>query len=426
MVSIAIQNIHHLFVKNEVTINNYVMEMINKGFIKYLYFDDYNFRDSYNTLTYKKIKGMLEQYSWNDLGLNKAEIILSSKDLQDKCDILLNFNVTRASEFTKGVKQFDGLKVFHLMDYFWIEPGSAKYDRLKKFGIDYLMSFSSSDKHCPYFQKYFPDYVGKVIPVPFGYHSRFMNKVPFEKRVHKCIALGAVNPLNRPDSPLNNWIETAAFYPDEVWAHKFRRMLFKEKRTLAQIMDSMLPEFPQSRKWDYDIVEKFNQYQMFVSCESIFYFPSAKTFEGPASGSVLVCSDHPCFSEYGFVDGVNCVKHRQLDINDFKDKVSYYVDHQEELNKIQKCGTDFVRECYSHQAIAQKLYSILETLYKGKNPDYSKIWATKIPEISTDNKNEEKASQEKHFNDYKNNESTLSHKNQVALRKYLFIANNHK
>lgn len=411
MVNIAIQNIHHLFLKNDVTINNYVMDMINEGYIKYLYFDDYNFMDSYNTPTYKKVKEMLEIYSPSDLGLDKTKVILSSKALQKNCDILLNFNVTKASEFTKGVKEFKGLKIFHLMDYFWIEPGSVKCERLKEFGINYVMSFSSSDKHCSYFQKYFQDYKNKVIPVPFGYQERFINEVPFENRIHKCVALGSVNPLNRPESPLNNWKETAMFYPDEVWMHKFRRLLVNEKVSLTQIMDSLLAEFPKIQDWNYDIVDKFNQYQMFVSCESIFFFPPAKTFEGTASGSVLICSDHPCFSEYGFIDGVNCIKHRQMDVNDFRKKVSYYINHQKELSEIQKSGTEFVRECYSHQVIAHKLYYILEMLHNGKTPDCPKIWATKMAKINTEKEN---AMKEK-------DKSRVIYRNQASLKRYIFM-----
>jgi hypothetical protein len=382
MVKIAIQNIHHLFAKGDVTINNYINNMVNSGHIKYLYFDDKNFRDSYGSLTYKKINHLLTLSSEGEIELDKTEIIFSPKVLQEKCDVLLNFNVTKKSEFTPGIKYFEGLKIFHLMDYFWVEPASAKNERLKEYRIDYVMSYSSSDKHCPFFQHFFPGYIGKVIPVPFGYHQRFENIDQFSNRIPKCIALGSVNPLNRIDAPPDYWREPASFYPDDAWMHKFRRILVKEKDNLKSIMDSTLAEFPKTREWNYDIVKKFNEYQMFTSCESIFYFPPAKTFEGPASGCVLVCSNHPCFTDYGFVDGINCIKHNQFDIQNFREKILYYQTHQEDLEQIQQRGTTFVRNRYSHQMIGQKLHHIFDMLYRGKQPEYSTIWQKSCEDLA--------------------------------------------
>ncbi|MEO8103395.1 MAG: hypothetical protein ABI790_12775, partial [Betaproteobacteria bacterium] len=46
------------------------------------------------------------------------------------------------------------------------------------------------------------------------------------------------------DAPVRNYRETADFYPDECWFHKFRRDLVLEKERLSDCMDSMLPEFP--------------------------------------------------------------------------------------------------------------------------------------------------------------------------------------
>lgn len=354
--NIAIHNIHKLPNLSNLRIHNYVLELVKKGFVKYLYFDGLDFRNNYGLPLLRLLEELKKQYNWADLGLDKTEIIFSSKKLRNKCDVLLNFNSARVEEFTEGVRKFDGLKIFHLMDYFWIDPGSRKYQRLKDYGVDYLFNYSSPDKYCPYFKKYFPDYIGKVIPVSFGFSPRFKEEKSFEERKKKCVALGSVNPFRPADSDPINYIETANFYKNEKWLHRFRRMLVENKDQLFGVMDSMLPVFPEYKDFKYDLVEKFNEYQMFVSDETMFYFPTAKTYEGPASGAVMVCSDHPCFTDLGFIDGVNCIKHRQLDILDFKEKVNYYIKNEDKLEKIQKAGTDFVLKEYSHSAIADKLY----------------------------------------------------------------------
>ena len=93
-------------------------------------------------------------------------------------------------------------------------------------------------------------------------------------------------------------------------------------------IDSMLPEFPQIKDFRYDLVEKFNDYRMFTSCESIFNFPPAKYFEGPASGSVLVCAEHDCNKEFGFKDGDNCIMYEPYNIDNFKEKISFYIKNE--------------------------------------------------------------------------------------------------
>ena len=111
-----------------------------------------------------------------------------------------------------------------------------------------------------------------------------------------------------------------------------------------------------------------NAYRMFVTCESILFFPPAKTFEGPATGAVMICSDHECNQVLGFADGVNCIMHRQFDVDDFHDKVSYYLDHPEELRAIHERGTRFVRREYSHEAVARKLHDDITAVYEQREP----------------------------------------------------------
>jgi hypothetical protein len=337
--------------------------MIKQGYIKCLFFDDPHILSNLKSQL-SLLNQIRKQYGWQELGLDKVKFIFSGSVLNRECDVLLNFNGTPPNDFTPAVKKFSGLKVFHLMDYFWREPGSQKYKNLKEFGVDWLMSYSQSDRYCPYFQKYFPDYVGKVIAVPFGFAPRFTSTTDFSQRKKKCVAVGSVNPLRPADAPPKNYLETADFYQDEEWLHKFRRMIVENLPNLSAEIDSMLPVFPKYKDNKYDIVAKFNEYQMFVSDETIFYFPTAKTFEGPACGTVMVCSDHPCFSDYGFVGGTNCITHRQFDIQDLKKQIAYYQNHQEELLRIQKNSTAFVRENYSQTAIATRVNTAVKKVFE--------------------------------------------------------------
>lgn len=349
--NIAIRNPHRLGIAGQHSFHDYILKLLQSGAISHIFIDDLSFRE-------ESLARIYSRYNWKELGLDSIKIIFSAKRLNEECDILLSFD-SGLNDFTPAVKNFTGIKIFHIMDYFWGEPFSIKVDRLREYKIDYLFSYGSPDRYCDYFKKNAPDYIGRVIPLPFGYGERFKQTRPFAQRLHKCVAMGSVRPLRFANESKEKYLEQANFYKDEAWFHKFRRMLVEHKESLQTVMDSMLPEFPHYRDYDYDMVEKCNEYQLFISDESLFYFPSAKSFEGPACGTVMVCSDNQCFRDFGFIDQKNCITHREFDITDCKKVITDALLDQDRLEKISIEGREFVETHYSHTAIAHSLAHIL-------------------------------------------------------------------
>ncbi len=364
--NLAIHNIHLAPNIFNLGIHNYVLDLVRDGHVRFLYFDDHNAKNIAG-LVRRLMNGQASKIPWGN-----AEFIFSARTLRSKCDGLLSFNSYAGSDgFSSSVRSFSGLKIWHAGDYFWNEPGSRLNQRFESHGIDYLMGYASHDAHCPYFNKTFPLYRGKVIPVPFGFADRFVPTTPLVGRKNKCVALGSVNPLRPLDFTRHNYRETADFFPDECWFHKFRRMLVLNRERLLPVLDSMLPVFSQIKDFSYDLVAKFNEYRMFVSCESIFFFPPAKAFEGPACGSVMICADHDCNREFGFRDGENCIMYRPYDVDDFADHVRHYQGNEADLEAIQRTGTDFVRNHFSHQAIAKYLHARISEIHSNGGPRWS-------------------------------------------------------
>lgn len=350
--NIAIQNIHLLPNLGDIGIHNYILDLVSSGKVRYLYFEEDTLKKNILLSRNLKLNKILKEITKN----NNVEYIYTSKKLNSTCDLLLNFNThTKDHDFTDNIKKFEGLKIWHVGDYFWNEPGSIINERYQKYGVDYLFGYSSHDKYCEYFQTVFPSYIGKVIPVPFGFQKRFKKTREFSDRLNKCVALGSVNPLRPLQYNIQNYIESSNFYPDEAWFHKFRRMILLKQSQLRSSTDIILPVFPKIKDFDYDLVEKFNEYQMFVSCESIFHFPPAKFFEGPACGTALVCAKTGCNLQYGFKDGINCIMYKEYDVADYKEKVEYYQHHPEKLIEIQKNGYNYVRKHFSHEKIAENI-----------------------------------------------------------------------
>jgi len=73
-----------------------------------------------------------------------------------------------------------------------------------------------------------------VIPVPFGFRSRFVAKKSFEERKNKIIALGSVNSFDDPIHNIDNFAELNNFFlrRGEKFMHKFRRMLLENEKRL--------------------------------------------------------------------------------------------------------------------------------------------------------------------------------------------------
>lgn len=296
--------------------------------------------------------------------LNPLEykIIFSERQLRSAADVLVCFNGLPHLESNKPIKSFQGLKIYHLMDFTFFPTQSNR--ALEENGADFVFGYARHDVYSDFFQMKYPSYSGKVIPIPFGFAPRFKELVPFQERKNKVIALGSVNSFVDSVHEVAGLEELNEFFlkQGEKFMHKFRRFLVENERNLVDIMDSKLPHFPQVKDFGYDIVQVLNQYKMFVNCESLLYFPSAKTFEGPAAGSILVCSEHACFSDLGFEDGVNCVKHKEFDIKDFREKAEYYLRNPEKLEEIQKNGTQFVRENYTYEKVAKYVYSAVQNI----------------------------------------------------------------
>ena len=363
---IALHNIHLL---PNLQFHSYVYDLLLEKRVQVLFFSDptgFSYIQAfYRYFKYDNFRSKLNKIDWSSF-----ELVFTAKELNCKADVLLNLNLMcfdrLDSEFSNSVKKFDGLKIFHIGDYFGYRPASITNKMLEGVGVNYLLGYSMHDRYCNYFSNYFPEFNNRVWTLPFGYAPRFEVNKPFNLRLNKSIAVGSVNPLRPLNDKLESFIEPANFFPDESWFHIFRRKLILNKRYLLNEMDSMLPEFPQIKDFKYDLPSKFNDYKMFVACESIFNFPPAKYYEGIACGSVLFCSDHECNKEIDLIDGYNCVMFRQNDFLDFQDKVKFYQTNPEKLNEISNNGLNFVSTNYSHNNVINLLIDSISLMYKGR------------------------------------------------------------
>ena len=295
------------------------------------------------------------------MGWKNKKICVSPRQLNKMADVLMCFNGGAYSTEGKPVQDFHGLKIYHVMDF--SNQTRRLNEALTQGGVDYLMGYARHDRHSGFFQTYFPNYIGKVIAVPFGFGARFQNLKPFDQRINKCIALGAVNPINDPlikDDGLNDFI---TYYHNYEYSHEIRKMIVDHLDIWGDIFDSRLPVPPETKNPSYDAVAELNNYTMFINDESIDNFPPARTYEGIACGCVMVCTDSPIYAELGFKDGVNCIMFPKHDYETMHAKITYYIEHSDKLERIQK-NSLALAEKYRHSEVAKQLYKTITTLRK--------------------------------------------------------------
>ena len=303
-------------------------------------------------------KRLLEQ----KIGDDQFECIFSLSELNAKADVLINFDPFLYKKENIPCKGFNGLKIWHVMEYvFRAEQVCAS---LQDAGVQWVMGYTDHGKYCPFFQKYYAPYVGKIFSVPFGFGDRFVNQKPFSERINKVVGLGFVNPVNDPLAEEHDLTEYIEFYKDQVWTHAWRRALAEQAESLGSILDHFFPMPPFTKNLEYDAVQAVNDYTMFANDEGLMAFPPARTYEGCAAGSVMVANDHPSYRDLGFEDGLNCILHPQNDLNIFKEKISHYIAHPDQLEVIAKAGCEMVRRRYNHGAVAGSIFINIKHIYE--------------------------------------------------------------
>jgi len=309
------------------------------------------------------LTGDRSMHRWAEqfMRLDNVDVITYEEAKEYDGDVLVSLNGRPDLHKNHPPKEFKGLKIVHLMDHVFQTDSTLQV--LKDNDVSHVMCYNRHDLHDKFFQHFYKDYCGKVIAVPFGYNDlRFSDQQSFQERKNKCIALGSVNPV-RDAGCMADIARFMEFYKDEEFTHKWRRILSEGEHELRFEMDSVLPAYPKTKDFDYDIVKAYNSYRMFTSGESIMNYPSVKTFEGMACGSALVCSNHECYTSLGFIDGQNCIMHEQNNLLDFKVQINYYQNSYKELEKIARAGKKFVEHHYNPRTIALDLFSNIEHIW---------------------------------------------------------------
>jgi len=286
-------------------------------------------------------------------------------------DVWLHFGGCPGIPREKLPKRFGGLKIFHTMDFsFWPEESAAAFAEAR---VDYLLGYSALDRWCDFYHKFFPRYSGRTIPWPYGFQKRFSSTRPFSERERKCSVMGAVNRVNSPDDLAESICAYREHYSDIVWAHPIRAALRDREEEFQDFLASYLARPPARVNLKYDSAAELNRHQLFVNDDTMMHYPPARTYEGTACGAVMLCSDHPCFADFGWKNGINCLTHRWADADDFARVAREALANQDELAALHARSLAHASR-FSHRNVASALSDCLRLLLDGKTSEAIDFW----------------------------------------------------
>ena len=126
----------------------------------------------------------------------------------------------------------------------------------------------------------------------------------------------------------------------------------------------------QKAYFSFNMVEKFNEYQMCLIGEEILGIPGIGFAEGMSCGCAYI-GKRGYYEDYGMKEGIHYIGYNGTP-EDLKDKISYYQrpEHQDELEQIAENGYQFAKEHFDGEVAAKYL---MDKLISERNKYLSKI-----------------------------------------------------
>ncbi len=362
----------------------YLIEYLNNNNIPFGIYLDYkgtSFPKKFQFLCQRKWFIRLEVYLWLHLKHIKRSnvVIIDDPDLISKNDILFSFSYETLDTEYKGLNSIINkpfLKLFHFSHY--NQRTSLIAEQFLKIKWDYIIA-ENNLKKVDYFNKFFTYYNKSVYQLPFHARENFRNKIGFDKRKKMGLSIWGLVDIKWF---WNLFDDLYTFYK-VPWIQPLRAEILQNKDLLKWVIDT--PVVP-LRKWslkdvllwffwassiskyyNFDMCDKFNEYQMFLCCEEIWWLPWIWFVEWMASWCAYIWRDDNMYKNIWLIPWIHYIWHNGT-LKDIVDKIKYYQSHQEELQNIAKKGEEFVNTHFRSAIIAEKFYNDLKDL----SDDYKK------------------------------------------------------
>lgn len=210
--------------------------------------------------------------------------------------------------------------------------------------IDRIFSLTKSP-----FEKTFPNYKEKVRWLPFSINPSIFKDWQLNKEIN-FLLMGQV--YDRVGKSHNKTRTPKGKYP-------FREEVLEKMRDVEGFVFHPHPGHgaPSNAMLNEKYSKELNRSNMFFTCGSVFKYPVLKYFEALACRTLLLAEPVQDILDLGFEDGINFVACNQ---SNFYEKAMYYLENEEERQKITDNGYQFIHTHHTNDARALQLIKYIE------------------------------------------------------------------
>ena len=326
----------------------------------------------------KRLQVMLAKLVFRMNHIPKGSIqIMTDTDALRADDVVVYYPAFDETQFDM-IDQVKGIKVVDHIHFF---GDSEMAERLRGKEIGYYFFEVNLKKYSKVFQQNYDWFTGQYIERPFAYEERFVNRDDFRNRKNKAMAIGTLT-VCPPDMA-------------EIYGGSYqprRKMILDHAAELDNVLDSYISKYEetdlkkiepndsvftryykltynyfvggkQKKYFSFNMVDKFNEYKMFICPEDTHGSYGIGTIEGMACGCAMIGWDYGAFEDMGMTAGVHYIAYDGT-LEDLRAKIAYYQmdEHQEELEWIARNGCEYVRSHYSQEKVAEQYYHHLKQM----------------------------------------------------------------
>lgn len=376
----------------------YILDYLWKNNIKFGVFLDYK-ESSLPSFLRKKIFIKIETFFWLIIkNINPFYVkIIDNVDYINDNDIFFSFCLTTLDteyHWIDNISDKKFIKIFHFTHFAQNTSLIAKnFERLK---ADFIIA-ENNLQNSDYFKKFFINYKKTIYTLPFVFNERFLNKISFNNRLNKCLATWTIIRIDNKYSFPEQFLDLSNFFKTNT-LQPIRKEIYENKDKLKNEFDTLIQntieENHEPKKYTFlekifniikiiifwwkhnyysiDIVEKYNNYKMFINWEEINDLPWIWFVEWMACWCAYIGKIDPMYTDIWLIPGIHYIWHNWT-LENIIEKIKYYQEHSDELEKIANNWYKYVIENFNWEIVAKKFIEDLEKLHinfsKNNNKD---------------------------------------------------------
>jgi len=145
---------------------------------------------------------------------------------------------------------------------------------------------------------------------------------------------------------------------DVITSSTSRADIYPNRIPVKQLVKSMNLKAVTGRVTHGEYVRYINKSKIAIISTNVFNSPNMKFTEFTSCGTFVLADKPQDFDELGFKDGEHLVLYK--DISDLKDKIKYYLNHDEEREEIAINGMNFVRKNHNNVVRVNQFTNIIK------------------------------------------------------------------